>query len=52
MPMQIKKGSQKMKKQNYVEPDFEWMMFETEDVITASSADTSDGGIELPDFEW
>ena len=34
-----------MEKINYVEPEMEVVLFETEDVIVTS-------GIELPDHEW
>ena len=35
----------RMEKMNYIEPEMEVVLFETEDVIVTS-------GIELPDHEW
>ena len=41
-----------MEKINYIEPEMEVILFETEDVITTSGVGSMDGGIELPDHEW
>ena len=40
-----------MEKINYIEPEMEVILFETEDVITTSGVGSMDG-IELPDHEW
>ena len=39
----------KMEKLDYIEPNMEVILFETEDIIVTSSATF---GIELPDHAW
>ena len=41
----------KVEKMNYIEPEMEVILFETEDIIV-TSGNSSTGGIELPDHYW
>lgn len=48
-----REGFYVMKKEIYIEPTMELVMFDVEDIMTVSSGGTGGGGgIVLPDDEW